>query len=85
MKIRQLETLMEIEKVEEESEVVLRFPEPYGVFDTNENLISVKDVSFAWPDEKPLFSKVDFCVVPRSRLAILGKNGCGEHLTSLII
>ncbi len=78
MKIKQLEGLMEVEKVEEDSELVMHFPKPYGVFDSNENMIAIKDVTFAWPDQEPLFEKVDFCIGARARLAILGKNGCGE-------
>lgn len=78
MKLRQLEAMLEVEKVDEDAEVEIRFPKPSGVFDSHENIISVKDVSFAWPGEKPLFTDTDFCVGPTSRMAVLGKNGCGE-------
>ena len=78
MKIKQLESLLEVEKVEEDSELQLHFPKPFGVFDNNENIISVKDVGFGYPGQPLLFQDVDFCVGPRSRLAILGKNGCGN-------
>ncbi len=80
MKMKQLESLMEVEGVEEESELVMRFPKPYGIFSPTENLISVKDASFAWSeDQPPLFEKVDFTIGSRARIAILGKNGCGEQ------
>jgi ATP-binding cassette subfamily F protein 3 len=82
MKIKQLEGLMEVERVEEDSELVMNFPKPYGVFDSTENMIAIKDVSFSWPGQEPLFEKVDFCIGARARLAILGKNGCGK--TSLL-
>ena len=75
MKIKQLEKLMEVDKVEEDSELVLYFPKPNGVFEQNENLISIKNVSFGWPNGDPLFTNVDFTISPRSRIAILGKNG----------
>lgn len=82
MKIKQLESLMEVEKVEEDSELIMTFPKPYGVFDRNENMISIKNASFAWPDREPLFENVDFSIGAKARLAILGKNGCGK--TSLL-
>ena len=50
MKMKQLQSMMEVEGVEEESELVMRFPRPYGVFDASENLISVRDASFAWTE-----------------------------------
>ncbi len=83
MKMKQLEGLMEVERVEEDSELVMHFPAPYGVFDSNENMISIKDVSFAWPGQEPLFEKVDFCIGTRARLAILGKNGCGVNVIAI--
>lgn len=84
MKMKQLESMIEVEGVEEDSELVMRFPKPFGVFDADENLISVRDVSFSWPTEAgeapqpPLFEHVDFTVGAKARIAILGKNGCGE-------
>lgn len=87
MKIRQLEVMVEVEAVEEEIESTMHLPSPYGVFDKNEKLLSVKNASFGWPtsDGSPveeLFTKVDFTVQPRARLAIMGKNGIGK--TSLL-
>lgn len=83
MKMKQLQNLNEVERVEEDSELKMHFPKPFGYFDQNENLISVQDVSFSWgPDEPKLFDEVDFVVSPRARLAILGRNGCGK--TSLL-
>lgn len=80
MKMKQLENLMEVEGIEEESELVMRFPKPYGIFSPTENLISVKDSAFSWGDGQPnLFEKVDFTIGARARIAILGKNGCGEE------
>ena len=84
MKMKQLQSIMEVEGVEEESELVMRFPRPYGVFDASENLISVRDASFAWTEgTEPLFEKVDFTISSKARITILGKNGCGEWLKYL--
>jgi ATP-binding cassette subfamily F protein 3 len=98
MKMKQLEKLIEVEKVEVESELVLKFPKPYCVFDDNETLISVKDLGFAWTNSEDgtvntdasldyLFDNVDFTVQKGARIAILGKNGCGKfamiHSSSL--
>ena len=77
---------MEVEGVEEESELVMRFPKPYGIFSPTENLISVKDASFAWSeDQPPLFEKVDFTIGSRARIAILGKNGCGTYVGIFVL
>jgi len=82
MKMKQLQALVEVEEVEEEADLVLQIPRPFGVFDSTEKLLAVQSVSFAWPGCESLFSGVDFVVTPRARLAVLGKNGCGK--TSLL-
>ena len=94
MKMKQLQSLCEVEGVEGgESELVMRFPTPYGVFASNENLISVQDASFGWGStasssssnlessteaDNLLFEKVDFVIGSKARIAILGRNGCGK-------
>lgn len=83
MKVKQLESMIEVEMVEEDSEVVIHLPKGYGIFDDNEKLLGINDVSFSWTSDTPvLFERVDFCVQPRARIAIMGKNGCGK--TSLL-
>jgi len=87
MKMKQLQALTEVEGVEDESELVMRFPSPYGSFDPNDNLIAVNGAAFGYGEAVGgqgglLFSGVDFCVGCRARIAILGKNGCGK--TSLL-
>ncbi len=92
MKMKQLEKMIEVEKVETESELILKFPKPYCVFDDNETLISVKDLGFAWTNSEDgaatdapldyLFENVDFTVNKGARIAILGKNGCGKFRMS---
>jgi hypothetical protein len=81
--MKQLESLMEVEGVEEETELVMRFPKPYGHFSATENLISVRDASFGWTDDNPLFEGVDFTIGANARIAILGKNGCGALFSYL--
>ena len=49
MKMKQLENLVAVEGVEEDSELVMRFPRPYCSFSPDEVLISLSDVSFRWP------------------------------------
>lgn len=80
MKMKQLEQLQEVDVVEEDSDVVIRLPRPYGVFD-GESLVGVSSASFAWPGEESLFEEVDFSVRAGARLAIMGKNGCGKHIS----
>lgn len=79
MKMKQLESLIEVEGIEEDSELVMRFPRPYGTFGPSENLITVQNASFSWAEGgDPLFENVDFTISSKARIAILGKNGCGE-------
>ncbi len=77
--MKQLESLIEVEAVEDEAAIIMTFPKPHGYFEKNLNLISVRNASFSWsPDVEPLFQNVDFCVGPMARMAILGRNGCGK-------
>lgn len=79
MKMKQLEALIEVEAVEEDSETVFNLPTPYAVFDPCDALIGISDASFSWSEEEPpLFEHVDFSVTATSRVAIMGKNGCGK-------
>jgi ATPase subunit of ABC transporter with duplicated ATPase domains len=78
MKIKQLENMEEIELIEDEAEGSLIFPMPSGVFNRDEVLIGVDCATFGWKgEEEPLFEDVDFVVMPKSRIGIIGKNGCG--------
>ncbi len=90
-KLKKLEALnkVDLEDIEDDSAVSLSIPEPTGVFDSSERLISVENVSFGWPSgsgdqttSSPLFDGVDFCVFPGARIGIVGKNGSGK--TSLL-
>jgi ATPase subunit of ABC transporter with duplicated ATPase domains len=84
MKIKQLEKLVEIEDIEEDSDVTIKLPSPYCVFDSNSTLIQIQNISFGWTNEAKdlLFSNVDFSISSHARIVILGKNGCGK--TSLL-
>ena len=65
----------EVEDVEEEEEVVLRFPDP-GSFDNE--MIVLEQVKFGYNKTKILFEDVDMTVNLSSRIALLGRNGCGK-------
>lgn len=83
MKMKQLEQLEAVEKVEEETELTLTLPVPYCSFEASSNLISLTNVSFGWADSASnttnmLFKNVNLVLGPRSRIVILGKNGCGK-------
>lgn len=78
--MKQLQSLIEVDTVQEESELVMKLPTPYGVFSENENLISAKNAAFGWDDENLLFSDVDFVINSKARIVILGKNGCGRRI-----
>ena len=52
MKMKQLAALQEVNIAEEDSELVLKLPKPHGIFNGNEKLLSIQNVSFAWPKAK---------------------------------
>ena len=65
----------EVEKYEEDEEVVLNFPDPGG-FDTA-NIVALDRVSFGYSSDKMLIEDVDLTIDMKSRIALLGRNGCG--------
>lgn len=73
MKMKQLEQLEGVDKVEEEAELVLVFPKPYSHFENSDKLVAIQSASFGWSTSEVLFRDVDFCVTPRSRMVVLGK------------
>ena len=67
----------EIEAYEEDEEVVLNFPDPGG-FDGN--MVSLEQVSFGYTSDKILLEGVDLTISMTSRVALLGRNGCGKAI-----
>ena len=66
----------EVEEVQEDEEVVLNFPDPGG-FDGD--IIKLELVKFGYDDsERPLLNDVDLTIGFQSRIALLGRNGCGK-------
>lgn len=66
----------EVEEFVEEEDVVLRFPDP-GSFQGD--IVKMDQVTFGYDvSEKPLLNKVDLGVNMQSRVALLGRNGCGK-------
>jgi ATP-binding cassette, subfamily F, member 3 len=49
MKMKQLTNLNEVSLTPDDVELVLKLPKPHGIFKENEKLISIQNVSFAWP------------------------------------
>lgn len=64
-----------MEEVEEEEEVILKFPDP-GSFD--KDMIRLEQVQFGYSPDKVLLNDVDLTVNLKSRIALLGRNGCGK-------
>eukprot|EP00537_Pseudo-nitzschia_pungens_P019192 CAMPEP_0172411862 /NCGR_PEP_ID=MMETSP1061-20121228/77609_1 /TAXON_ID=37318 /ORGANISM="Pseudo-nitzschia pungens, Strain cf. pungens" /LENGTH=908 /DNA_ID=CAMNT_0013148077 /DNA_START=193 /DNA_END=2919 /DNA_ORIENTATION=- len=65
----------EVEEVEEDEEVVLNFPDP-GSFD--KDMIKLEQVKFGYSESNILLEGVDLTVDLSSRIALLGRNGCGK-------
>ena len=65
----------EIEEYHEDDKVELNFPDPGG-FDGN--VVTLERVTFGYSPDKILLKDVDITVDLRSRIALLGRNGCGK-------
>jgi len=86
----------EVEEVAEAEKVVLDFPDP-GPFDRA--IVVASRASFSYPtaadapppapgapERRPLLADVDLSVDSRSRIALLGRNGCGKStLVKLLV
>jgi ATPase subunit of ABC transporter with duplicated ATPase domains len=73
----------EVEEVQEEEKVILNFPDP-GSFDGD--IIRLEQAKFGYSPDKILLKGVDLTVTLKSRIALLGRNGCGKStLIKLIV
>ena len=66
----------EIEEYQEDDKVVLSFPDPGG-FDSN--IVTLDRASFGYSPDRMLLKNVDITVGLDSRIALLGRNGCGSE------
>ena len=65
----------EVEEVEEEEKVTLIFPDPGG-FDFD--IVKLEQVKFGYSPDKTLLDGIDLTLTIKSRVALLGRNGCGK-------
>lgn len=72
----------EIEEYEEEDEVELKFPDPGG-FDGD--IVKLERVKFGYSPDKILLNDVDLTISMKSRVALLGRNGCGKSTLIKIV
>jgi len=72
----------EVEEYQEDEEVVLNFPDP-GAFDSV--IVQLELVSFGYTAERMLLENVDLSIDMKSRVALLGRNGCGKSTLIKII
>lgn len=73
----------EIEEYKEDDKVELSFPDP-GSF--NGNMVTLEQVTFGYSPDKILLRNVDVAVDCKSRIALLGRNGCGKStLIKLVV
>jgi len=73
----------EVEEFKEDEKVILDFPDPGGF---NENIVTLERMQFGYTTEKTLLAGVDLTVDSSSRIAFLGRNGCGKStLIKLIV
>uniref|UniRef100_A0A7S2RU54 ABC transporter domain-containing protein n=1 Tax=Mucochytrium quahogii TaxID=96639 RepID=A0A7S2RU54_9STRA len=65
----------DVEEEVDEDEFELKFPEVAKVDGT---ILRLDDVEFAYPGSKPILKNLSINFDIKSRIAILGKNGCGK-------
>jgi ATP-binding cassette subfamily F protein 3 len=65
----------EVEEYVEEEKVELLFPDP-GSFDGE--IVRLERVKFGYSPDKILLKDVDLSITLKSRVALLGRNGCGK-------
>jgi ATP-binding cassette, subfamily F, member 3 len=67
-------TAEEVEEYKEDEKVELKFPDP-GSF--NGDIVKLERVSFGYSSDDLLLHQIDLSINAKSRIALLGKNGCG--------
>ncbi len=72
----------EVEEYVEDEKVELTFPDP-GSF--NGDIVMLDQTTFGYNSERILLEKVDLSVDMKSRIALLGRNGCGKSTLIKII
>uniref|UniRef100_A0A7S4QCT5 ABC transporter domain-containing protein n=2 Tax=Ditylum brightwellii TaxID=49249 RepID=A0A7S4QCT5_9STRA len=73
----------EIQEYEEDEEVTLTFPDP-GAYDGD--IVCLDRLSFGYDPNKLLLKDVDLSIDAKSRIALLGRNGCGKStLIKLVV
>ncbi|GMI35615.1 hypothetical protein TrCOL_g9454 [Triparma columacea] len=73
----------DVEEYVEDEDVTLDFPDP-GSFDSN--IVELDRVTFGYEGAELLMKSVDLVVDNKSRVALLGRNGCGKStLIKLIV
>ena len=66
----------DVEEYVEDEDVTLDFPDP-GSFDSN--IVELDRVTFGYEGAELLMKSVDLVVDNKSRVALLGRNGCGKR------
>jgi len=74
----------EVKAVHEAAAFVLNFPDP-GSTGRDVPVVRLDDVNFGYPDGRLLFEKVTVNLDTKSRVAVLGRNGCGKSTLIKII
>ena len=74
-RIKQMEKMKEIDTVIDDAEINLTFPE---VETLDSSIVSFSDITFGYDPKKILFKNLNFSLTMDSRIALVGRNGCGK-------
>lgn len=70
----------EVEEYVEDETVELKFPDP-GKFDGD--IVRLEQATFGYSPDKILLADIDLSITLKSRVALLGRNGCGKSTMGL--
>ncbi|GAB1219559.1 hypothetical protein ENUP19_0118G0036 [Entamoeba nuttalli] len=74
-RIKMMEKMKEVSTVVDDAEVTLTFPD---VEPLDSNIVSFHDITFGYEPDKILFKNLNFALNMESRIALVGRNGCGK-------
>ncbi|XP_040205686.1 ATP-binding cassette sub-family F member 3 [Rana temporaria] len=75
-KLKLLEKLPELQPLEKDTEVILRFPDAFEKF--SPPILQLDEADFWYSSEKPIFKKLSVSADLDSRICVVGENGAGK-------
>ncbi|PIO36116.1 hypothetical protein AB205_0151780 [Aquarana catesbeiana] len=75
-KLKLLEKLPELQPIEKDTEVILRFPDGFEKF--SPPILQLDEADFWYSSDQPIFNKLSVSADLDSRICVVGENGAGK-------